>query len=91
VYGAVTNYTYNTTPPFTTTATVNGRWTKTVLDGLGRTVSVIQGNGSTAVSEVDTVYGPCGCSPMGKVYSVTQPYNPASPPSPIPATSYIYL
>jgi RHS repeat-associated protein len=90
VYGAVTTYTYNTTPPFTTTATVNGRWTKTVLDGLGRTVSVIQGNGSTAVSEVDTVYGPCGCSPMGKLYSVTQPYNPNSPPSPVPATSYVY-
>jgi hypothetical protein len=47
---------------------------KTIQDGLGRTVSTIKGynNGSTAVSvsEVDTQYGPCGCSPMGKVMAV---------------------
>ena len=76
VYGAVTAYSYTTTYPFTTTATVNGRWKQTVLDGLGRTVKVIQGDAGGANSEVDTVYGPCGCSPLGKVYQVSQPYNP---------------
>ena len=29
---------------------------------------------SNSVSEVDTVYAPCGCTPLGKMSQVSQPY-----------------
>ncbi|MGH9664119.1 MAG: hypothetical protein ACRD9L_06830, partial [Bryobacteraceae bacterium] len=59
-YGAVTSYSYTTN---TTTATVNGRWMKTTVDGFARPLLAETGYGSTTVSQVDYVYGPCGCSP----------------------------
>ena len=34
------------------------------------------GHDSTTVSTVDTVYGPCARSPLGKVIKVSQPYGP---------------
>ena len=91
-FGAVTNYTYNPSPispsnPATVTATVNGRWTTTTSDGLGRTVKVVTGNGTQTVSEVDTVYGSCGCSPAGKMISQTLPYAPGATPT---VTTYTY-
>jgi RHS repeat-associated protein len=89
VSGAVTSYSYTTAYPFTTTATVNGRWKQTVLDGLGRTVKVIEGDSGGARSEVDTVYGPCGCSPLGKVYQVSEPYDPQAGGA-TAWTSYVY-
>jgi uncharacterized protein RhaS with RHS repeats len=40
-------------------------------------MSVASGHdGTTVVSTVDTVYGPCACSPLGKVSQVSQPYAP---------------
>ena len=45
-YGAVTTYTYANTAP-QVTATVNGRWTQTYLDGLGRTYRVATGYSNT--------------------------------------------
>ena len=68
-----------------TTETKNGRWSKSTLDGLGRTIRVERGYGgpgsggqATAVTESfqDYEYGPCACSPLGKVKRVSQPYAP---------------
>jgi len=35
---------------------------------------VQSGHDSTTVSEVDTQYGPCACSPLGKMWRVSLPY-----------------
>jgi len=76
-YGAVTNFTYNdTATPPTKTATTNGRWARTSMDGFGRTIKTETGYSSTTVSAVDTVYLPCGCSPLGKMTKTSQPYAP---------------
>ncbi|MCW5983292.1 MAG: hypothetical protein KIT09_34695 [Bryobacteraceae bacterium] len=75
-HGAVTTYTYSNSPPVTT-ATVNGRWTKTKMDGLGRTIKVETGYGTNnVVSTVETKYAPCACSPLGKASQVSEPYAP---------------
>ena len=77
--GATTTYTYTYSAGASTqTATVNGRFQTTTLDGFGRTISVKKGNGTTVVSEVDTIYSPCACSPLGKMSSVSQPYAPGA-------------
>ncbi|MEO8131260.1 MAG: hypothetical protein ABI822_29455, partial [Bryobacteraceae bacterium] len=74
-YGAYTDYTYQfLTTPWTTTATTNGRWVKTTVDGFGRTVKTETGDGSGTKSVVDTEYAPCACSPMGKLKRVSQPH-----------------
>ena len=82
--GAVTTYTYTYYNPTTNTgantqtATVDGRWQTTTLDGFGRTVQVQKGNGSTIVCTVQTQYAPCACSPLGKMSAVSQPYGPGA-------------
>ncbi len=56
---------------------MNNRFKQATLDGFGRTTSLAFGhNGTTVVSTVDTVYGPCACSPLGKLSQVSQPYAP---------------
>jgi YD repeat-containing protein len=76
-HGAVTTYAYNdTSVPATVTETTNGRWVRTSLDGLGRTIRVERGHGSTVVSITDTEYAPCACSPIGRVKRVSMPYAP---------------
>src|ERR1039457_4317539 len=53
------------------------RWKRTTLDGYGRVVKVESGNGATtntAVSQVDTEYAACACSPLGKVRRVSMPH-----------------
>ena len=62
--GAVTTYAYSSSAPWTTTATTNGRWAKTTLDGFGRTIKVESGYSTTTVSVVDTEYDSCGCTPI---------------------------
>jgi len=78
-HGAVTTYTYTNSPP-TVTATINGRWTKTTMDGLGRGIRAERGDGAPSApvtkSIVDTEYTACACSPFGKVWRVSQPYAP---------------
>lgn len=73
------------------TATVNGRWTRSSYDGLGRTVRVETGTGTggsaTVLSIVDTEYLPCGCTPMGKMWRVSRPYAPGGT---VYWTSYTY-
>ena len=89
--GATTSYAYTfttgsgtpmLTAPYTTTATTNTHWAKTVTDGLGRTLNATagynSGQTSTTVSEADTVYGPCACSPTGKMVQQSQPYTPGN-------------
>jgi RHS repeat-associated protein len=75
--GAVTNYAYadSASPPYKT-ATTNGHWVRTNMDGFGRTIQTITGYGSTTVSTVDTQYAPCSCSPLGKMSQTSQPYAP---------------
>ncbi|MCX6633453.1 MAG: hypothetical protein NTW28_38145 [Candidatus Solibacter sp.] len=71
--GAVTTYTYSTSAP-QMVATINGRWTKSYLDGLGRTVKEESGTGTgNPFSIVDTTYAACACSPLGKVKKVSRP------------------
>jgi YD repeat-containing protein len=84
--GAVTTYTYayynsaTQSGANSQTATLDGRWQTTTLDGFGRTIRVQTGNGSTTVSTVDTQYAPCACSPLGKMSAVSQPYAPGGTP-----------
>jgi hypothetical protein len=92
--GAQTNYTYGyastgwTVTATTANSTSGSHFTTTTMDGLGRTASVQSGTGSTVLSEVDTHYQPCACSPVGKMYQQSQPYLP--PNSAPPATTYTY-
>jgi hypothetical protein len=82
-HGATTNFVYDdTTTPYKQ-ATTNGKWVKTWMDGLGRTVKVETGfTGATnaQISVVDTEYGSCACSPVGKVKKVWQPYAKSGSP-----------
>jgi len=78
-YGATTTYAYNdTASPPTHIATTNGHWVNNQLDGFGRTVQTTTGYGTspnqTTISTVYTTYAPCGCSPLGKVSQVSQPW-----------------
>ena len=57
---------------------MGNRWKRTTLDGLGRTIRVETGHDSVTVSTVDTQYAPCACSPLGKLWRVSQPYAPGA-------------
>ncbi|MBS1860014.1 MAG: RHS repeat protein, partial [Acidobacteria bacterium] len=87
--GATTNYSYTYNgvggaTANTQTATVGSgagaRWKKTTLDGFGRTTRVESGHDSVTVSQVDTQYAACACSPLGKLWRVSQPYAPGGTP-----------
>jgi hypothetical protein len=78
-HGAVTNYSYTNSPP-TKKATTNGHWVKTTMDGLGRPIKVESGDGTSTKSVVDTEYAACACSPIGKMWRVSQPYAPGVRP-----------
>jgi YD repeat-containing protein len=84
VDGASVTYAYT---PNTQTATqtqpaplAGNRFKRTTVDGFGRTVRVETGHGGLTVSTVDTQYGPCACSPLGKMTAVSQPYAPGGLP-----------
>jgi YD repeat-containing protein len=84
VDGASIAYAYT---PNTQTATqtqpaplTGNRFKRTTVDGFGRTVKVETGHDGITVSTVDTKYGPCACSPLGKMTSVSQPYAPGAIP-----------
>jgi RHS repeat-associated protein len=87
-FGAVTTTTYNdTASPPTIVTSVNGRWTRQTLDGLGRTILTETGYATTTVSQQETVYGPCGCSPLGKMIKQAVPHAPGATPA---YTTYTY-
>jgi YD repeat-containing protein len=69
---------------------IGTRWTKTTVDGFGRTIKVEHGQDSTAKSIVDTEYTVCACSALGKVWRVSQPYAQGLPPEQRVWTSYTY-
>jgi len=78
-FGATTTTTYSdTSSPPTATTTTNGRWTRTSMDGLGRTIKVETGYSSTTVSSAETQYDSCGCSPLGKMTGTTLPHAPGA-------------
>ena len=68
-----------------------GLVTRTTLDGFGRPIKVETGSlvlagpigsgiitFSNIVSQVDSVYAPCGCSPLGKLAQVSRPHAPGA-------------
>ena len=77
-FGAVTTYGYTYASGAvgaTQTVTGPGGFTRSTLDGLGRVVKVEHGaDVNNLQSVVDTVYTPCSCSPLGKVWKVSMPY-----------------
>ena len=74
-YGAQMQYSYATSLPFQQVQTGPNGFTRTTLDGLGRTVRVERGySASNLQSVVDTVYAPSACSPLGKIQKVSAPY-----------------
>ncbi|MEZ5403660.1 MAG: RHS repeat-associated core domain-containing protein [Bryobacteraceae bacterium] len=86
-HGATTTYTYSaagsypawtrSASTYTSSAGTINRFAKTYYDGFGRTVKTETGSGpSTVVSTVETQYGPCACSAMGKMKQTSQPYAP---------------
>ena len=96
-FGATTSYSYSsfTNPPttgqtVTTTTTDNqspepassGRWTKNTLDGFGRTIVAQSGDSTGAVySQAESVYGPCACSPDGKLMKQAMPHTTNGTPA----------
>jgi YD repeat-containing protein len=75
-YGATTTYAIVYSNASTATATTNGHWVRSTMDGLGRTYKVEKGDGATTRTVTESVYGPCACSPMGKVLQVSLPHAP---------------
>ena len=73
-YGATTGYEYPTGLPVQQTKGGPDGFTRTTLDGLGRTIRVERGPSTGYTSVVDTVYAPCACSPLGKIQKVSAPY-----------------
>jgi len=50
---------------------------RAACDGFGRSVKVEAGDSGGTKSIVETEYGPCPCSPVGKVWRMSQPYAPS--------------
>jgi YD repeat-containing protein len=81
VYGAVTTYSYASSGfPLSVTATTNNHSTGVALDGFGRTIWTVRSysdsGGSHTASIVNMYYAACACSPLGKMYAMTEPYVP---------------
>lgn len=74
-FGATTSMAYNSSAR-TVTATINGRFTRQIHDGLGRVTRVESGVSGTVHTIVDTEYEPCACSPVGKLKRTSLPYAP---------------
>src|SRR5438477_405753 len=50
------------------------------MAGFGRGLRVETGHDTTTVSQADTQYAACACSPLGKLWRVSQPYAPGGTP-----------
>jgi RHS repeat-associated protein len=81
-YGATSSWAYDYFNRWRS-ITLNGRRIRQYLDGFGRVVKTdtlsandLYFGSETLVSSVDTEYAPCGCSPLGKMKRVSQPYAP---------------
>jgi len=73
--GSVTTLTYGADWTLATTGT---RWTKSFVDGFGRTKRVESGYSGTTVSIAETLYAPCACTPLGKLWKTSLPYAPGT-------------
>ena len=94
-FGATTTTAYNDTASlaYFTCTMVDGRWTQTNLDGLGRPILTLTGYGSTCgqgtiLTQAESTYGSCGCSPLGKLISQAVPH--AYGTSATATTTYTY-
>jgi RHS repeat-associated protein len=106
VSGAITAHVYSTGPTYSSSSPAwneicycgqvgfamlpDARFTKNILDGLGRTLTTQTGTvvpgtftlpygpwgTNTVISQVDTVYDSCGCSPLGKMIKQSLPHAP---------------
>ena len=57
----------------------NTRWSRDQYDGLGRVIRTDRGDTSgNVISNVDTDYDSCACSPTGKMVRTSQPYAPGA-------------
>ena len=71
----VTTIVADTSVPGGGYTTSSGRWTRQTLDGLGRTILTETGDSTGATkSQAESVYGPCACSPMGKLMKQAMPH-----------------
>jgi RHS repeat-associated protein len=73
-HGGVTTYTYSDGGRTIVTQLATGGLTRDVQDGLGRTVQFERGDQITWRTRQLTEYGPCACSPLGKVKRVSNAY-----------------
>jgi RHS repeat-associated protein/uncharacterized repeat protein (TIGR01451 family) len=84
VDGATITYAYTGNSQTATQAQpdplTGNRFKRTTVDGFGRTVRVETGHDGLTVMMVDTQYGPCACSPLGKMKAVSQAYAPGGLP-----------
>ena len=78
--GSVTNFAYSTSAPHWTLATTGTRWSKSTVDGFGRSIKEEAGYNTgttpTTVSIAETIHAPCACTPVGKAWKTSLPYAP---------------
>ena len=63
---ATTTYAIVYSTASTATATTNGHWVRSTMDGLGRTIKVEKGDGTTTRTVTQSVYGPCAAPPWAR-------------------------
>ncbi len=95
-FGATTYNSYNDSSSSPSTCIiVNGRWTLTALDGLGRPLVTYTGYGiscgsGTILTQAEASYDSCGCSPLGKLITQWVPRTYGSSITNAAATTYTY-
>ena len=68
-------------PLLISNTTVNNRFTRTTIDGLGRVARTESADsGGVVQSVVDTTYGPAGVTPNGMTWKMSLPYAPGATP-----------
>ncbi len=90
-YGSVTGISYTNWSPgspatrVTTadTSATTKRWNRETVDGFGRAVKsetgYVTNNGApTITGQSESVYAPCGCTPMGKLKQTSVPHAPGA-------------
>jgi YD repeat-containing protein len=79
-----TIYNSGTGTPTKVLSVTNNHFSRQTLDGVGHVVlqetGTVSGSTYTTVSQVSSVYAPCGCSPMGKLQQVSEPWAPGGTP-----------
>ena len=78
-FGAKVTYEYSNSPAWRK-ETINGRWKKTWVDGFGRETKIERGDAAATKSVKEFEYGPCACSPIGKLSRESNWYAPGQTP-----------